>query len=298
LESYEGDRVIPLTRRIGLFVVRRLPLVAIIATLAVIHFTTSPLLWTGDEPRYTLQALGIVVDHRYALRAFELIRKWRSPPFSLRQGSFPLRLTGSRYALDGDINGKSVACLIDTGENMLSISPNLIPMLIRSTATLGRTHFIGRDAAAPVGRVRSLEIAGSRFDDPVVYVDDQLPPNTIGLSGDYLERLRLKLDFRSMMAVVTSKKAYTCERGCVTIDGSGVANGSVSVGGKYFQHCTTADTLVRSVCRSSRYQRSVPRQCMSRLLTAQRKRFRRRSWLAVFQILPWFALKASIRGFR
>ncbi len=161
---------------------------------------------------------------------------WRKPNITITNGAFALKISGGRFYLPGSLDNVPISCMIDTGTSYLAVSNDLAGHIDQSDWTLERTRVIGGTEIDRVGRVNVLNVAGSTFLHPVVYVDSRLPPRTVICGGDYLSRLRLHMDFGSHRALVAVAAAsrYQCKTGCVSIDQSGVANGNATIGGKTF----------------------------------------------------------------
>jgi predicted aspartyl protease len=160
---------------------------------------------------------------------------WPPMHADVRDSVTPLRASGARFALDGSAGGIPVTCMIDTGATIFAVSSDLANLIDTKDSSQTITYRIGGYGAMQTGRIGSLTVAGSSFTRPVVHVDDHLPPRTVLCGADYLEKVRLRLDFVSHQAKVSIGRPHACASGCVPIDRSGVAHGSATIGGRTLQ---------------------------------------------------------------
>jgi predicted aspartyl protease len=159
---------------------------------------------------------------------------WPATPSLIRTGVSPLRRMGGRFVLDGHLGVVPINCMIDTGANNFAVSADLASSLDQQDSSQAGTHLVGGNVMTRVGRGPSIDIAGSTFDKPVVYVDSRLPPRTILCGADYLTKVRLRLDIASGSAAVAVGRGYKCASGCIRISDSGVARGDAMIGGQVF----------------------------------------------------------------
>ena len=159
---------------------------------------------------------------------------WPATAAVIRVGTFALRTAGGRFTLDGRLAGAPIGCMIDTGANNFAVSADLAGVLERRDSSQAGTHLVGGNVVTRVGRVSALEVAGSTFSKPVVYVDSRLPTRTVLCGADYLAKIHLRLDIAGQRATISAGRGEKCSVGCVPIGEAGIASGQATIGGREF----------------------------------------------------------------
>jgi len=191
---------------------------------------TVPTAWSVDNGQIITASREEVVptSSRSAIPA------WPATAAMIRTGTLPLRAVGGTFALDGRLSGVPISCMIDTGANNFAVSADLAGLLDPRDSSRAGTHLVGGNVMVRVGRVSALDVAGSTFVRPVVYVDGRLPAHTVLCGADYLAKVRLRLDIGAGRATITTGRGDECTSGCVPIGEAGVADGEAAIGGRNF----------------------------------------------------------------
>jgi len=109
----------------------------------------------------------------------------------------PLRGDGTSWTVQATVNGRTRALfLLDTGASYCVIAPSLARELaIAPTGSFATVHTANGPVRAPVVRLRSLDLGGTRAHDVQAIVHDAVGPQIDGVLGlNFLNRYRYAVD--------------------------------------------------------------------------------------------------------
>lgn len=109
----------------------------------------------------------------------------------------PLRGDGTSWTVQATVNGRTRALfLLDTGASYCVIAPGLARQLaLPPTGSFATVHTANGAVRAPVVRLRTLELEGTRAHDIQAIVHDAVGPQLDGVLGlNFLNRYRYAVD--------------------------------------------------------------------------------------------------------
>ena len=109
----------------------------------------------------------------------------------------PLRGDGTSWTVQATLNGRTRALfLLDTGASYCVIAPGLARELaVAPTGSFATVHTANGPVRAPVIRLRTIDLGGTRAHDVQAIVHDAVGPQLDGVLGlNFLNRYRYAVD--------------------------------------------------------------------------------------------------------